>query len=211
MQRIQTTGLILAILIAAGAAGFGTYLWLQPDRSTPVTAATPAAPPAAPALTSQQALGVALDDLDGNSHALADWKGKVLLVNFWATWCPPCREEIPLLVKMQAKYAAQGLQIIGIASDEPNDEVVRKFLKQMVVNYPILMSNGQSSEIVAALGGNLIGLPYSLLLDRDGKVLKIHPGELQPDEAESFLATSLQAPVPPMASTPAAVTQSKSK
>ncbi|MDE2196803.1 MAG: TlpA family protein disulfide reductase [Gammaproteobacteria bacterium] len=208
MQRIQTTGLILAILIAAGAAGFGTYLWLQPDHSTPVTAAAPAA---APALTSQQALDVALDDLDGNSHALADWKGKVLLVNFWATWCPPCREEIPLLVKMQAKYAAQGLQIIGIASDEPNDEVVRKFLKQMVVNYPILMSDGQSSEIVAALGGNLIGLPYSLLLDRDGKVLKIHPGELQPDEAESFLATGLQVPVPPIAATPAAATQSKSK
>ena len=135
-----------------------------------------------------------MDDLQGKSHSLNDWHGKVLLVNFWATWCPPCRAEVPLLVKLQAKYAAQGLQIVGIATDEQNEQDVRTFVKKLVVNYPILMSNGQSAEIVDALGGDFIGLPVSVVLDRDGKVFRINAGAMEPQDAENLVRAALNLP-----------------
>ncbi|HVC37609.1 MAG TPA: TlpA disulfide reductase family protein [Gammaproteobacteria bacterium] len=200
MKHAQATGLVIAILIAAAAAGFGAYQWLQPVRKAPVAAGVTPAPDAISAMSAEQAMSLALDDLNGTQHALADWHGKVLLVNFWATWCPPCRQEIPLLVKLQAKYAAQGLQIVGIATDEQNEQDVRTFMRQMVVNYPILMGNNQVSQIITALGGNFIGLPYSVLLDRSGRVFKIHSGELEPAEAEGLVRTalSLTVPIPPV-------------
>lgn len=191
MKSAQTTGLVIAILIAAGAAGFGAYQWLQPG---PPAELAQNQNPAPPALTRQQAMNLSLQDLDGTPHTLADWHGKVLLVNFWATWCPPCREEMPLLVKLQAKYAARGLQVIGIATDETDQNGVRAFTKHMLVNYPILLGNDQVGQMVAGLGGNLIGLPYTLLVNRDGGVVKIHPGQLRPAETEKWVAAALQAP-----------------
>ncbi|MGH8369511.1 MAG: TlpA disulfide reductase family protein [Gammaproteobacteria bacterium] len=201
MKSVQTTGLVVAILIAAAAAGFGAYQWLQPNHPAELP---PEQNPAPPTMTSQQAMALPMNDLSGTPHTLADWHGKVMLVNFWATWCPPCREEIPLLVKLQAKYAAQGLQVIGIATDETDEDGVRTFTKRMLVNYPILMSDEQVGQLVAGLGGNLIGLPYTLLVDRDGEVLKQHPGQLQPGETERWIVTALQAGNPARAATAAA-------
>ncbi|MHB8424891.1 MAG: TlpA disulfide reductase family protein [Gammaproteobacteria bacterium] len=213
MKHVQATGLVIAILIAAAAAGFGVYEWLQPAGMPPASPAAMSAVHApAPPLSAAQAMNLPLDDLDDNTHKLADWHGKVLLVNFWATWCPPCREEIPLLVKLQAQYAAQGLQIVGIATDEQSEEGVRKFVHTLVVNYPILISHNQTPQIIAAFGGNFIGLPYTILLDRQDRVLKIHPGELQPHEAESLVRMALHLPAPAPTSataTPVAVTQAK--
>ena len=198
MKHAQATGLVIAILIAAAAAGFGVYAWMQPpshpaaSNVVAVTSAPP--PPAASTLSPAQALMLSMDDLQGKSHTLNDWRGKVLLVNFWATWCPPCREEVPLLVKLQAKYAAQGLQIVGIATDEQNEQDVRDFVKKMVVNYPILMGGGHSADIVNALGGNFIGLPVSVLLGRDGKVFRINAGAMEPQEAEDLVRAALSLP-----------------
>ncbi len=207
MKHVQATGLVIAILIAAAAAGFGVYEWLQPTGAlSDSPAALVAVPAPAPTLSATQAMHLPLQDLDDNTHKLADWRGKVLLVNFWATWCPPCREEIPLLMKLQAQYAAQGLQIVGIATDEQNEEDVRKFMRTMVVNYPILMSDKQTPQIIAALGGDFIGLPYTILLDRQGRVLKIHPGELQPHEAENLVRMALHLPASVPAPTSATVT-----
>ncbi|MGH8307314.1 MAG: TlpA disulfide reductase family protein [Gammaproteobacteria bacterium] len=203
MKHAQATGLVIAILIAAAAAGFGVYEWLQPMPHSTVTSMPLAASPqnAPAALSADQALALSLDDLSGNPHSLTDWHGKVLLVNFWATWCPPCREEVPLLVKLQAKYAARGLQVVGIATDEQSEQDVRAFVKKMVVNYPILMSDNQSAQIISALGGTFIGLPVSILLGPDGRVLKIHSGELEPDEAENLVRNALKLPnAPPVTS-----------
>jgi thiol-disulfide isomerase/thioredoxin len=188
MKSAQTTGLVVVILIAAAAAGFGVYQWMQPDRAAELAQEQQATPPA---MTPSQAMTLSMNDLGGTPHSLTDWHGKVMLVNFWATWCPPCREEIPLLVKLQAKYAAQGLQVIGIATDETDEDGVRTFTKRMLVNYPILMGNEQVAQMVAGLGGNLIGLPYTLLVNRDGKVLKLHPGQLDPHETEKWVAEAL--------------------
>ncbi|MGH8398132.1 MAG: TlpA disulfide reductase family protein [Gammaproteobacteria bacterium] len=203
MKHTQATGLVIAILIAAAAAGFAVYEWLQPITHTSTTLVPPATslqnPPTA--LSADQALALSMDDLSGKSHSLADWHGKVLLVNFWATWCPPCLHEVPLLVKLQAQYAAQGFQVVGIATDEQSEQDVRDFVKQMVVNYPILMSDNQSAEIIAALGGTFRGLPVSILLDPNGKVIKIHSGELEPDEAENLVRNALKLPnAPPVTS-----------
>ncbi len=191
MKHAQATGLVIAILIAAAAAGFGAYEWLQPVHKPVSSAAVNTAADDVPVMSADQAMHTDLDDLNGKPHTLADWHGKVLLINFWATWCLPCRQEIPLLVKLQAKYAAQGLQVVGIATDEQNEQDVRTFMKEMVVNYPILMGDNQVPQIIAALGGNYIGLPYTLVLDQGGRVLKIHPGELEPKEAEALVHTAV--------------------
>lgn len=196
MKSAQTTGLVVVILIAAAAAGFGVYQWMQPDRAAELAQEQQATPLA---MTPSQAMTLSMNDLSGTPHSLTDWHGKVMLVNFWATWCPPCREEIPLLVKLQAKYAAQGLQVIGIATDETDEDGVRTFTKRMLVNYPILMGNEQVAQMVAGLGGNLIGLPYTLLVNRDGKVLKLHPGQLDPRETEKWVAKALAGKNPSLA------------
>ncbi|MFI4922000.1 MAG: TlpA disulfide reductase family protein, partial [Gammaproteobacteria bacterium] len=136
--------------------------------------------------------------------------GKAVILNFWATWCAPCRQEIPLLVRLQAQYAAQGLQVVGIATDETDEKSVQAFLKKMmVVNYPMLMGTDDVGNMVAGFGGTLIGLPYTVVLDRNGKVLSIHAGELHPEDAQALVDMALSGKVPTASSTaaPAAVTR----
>src|SRR5690242_2600837 len=140
MQAPRHAPLIVLLVVAAGAAGFGVFRWM--DRGTPAaqvqTDSSAAMPPATKTMTADEALNLKMDSLDGSGrHKLADWKGKAVLLNFWATWCAPCRQEIPLLVRLQAQYAAQGLQVVGIATDETNEKDVQAFLKRMVVNYPM--------------------------------------------------------------------------
>src|SRR5690348_998372 len=140
MQAPRHAPLIVLLVVAAGAAGFGVFRWM--DRTTPAQPADAVAamPVATKPMTADDALALKMDSLDGMGRkSLADFKGKAVLLNFWATWCQPCRQEIPLLVRLQAQYAAQGLQVVGIASDETSEKDVQAFLKRMVVNYPMLM------------------------------------------------------------------------
>ena len=207
MQAPRHAPLIVLLLVAAGAAGFGVYQWMA--NPAPQAPAQGSLPPAAKAMTPDEALTLKFDSLDSvGSHSLADWKGKTVLVNYWATWCQPCRQEIPLLVKLQAQYAAQGLQVVGIATDETDEKDVKTFLQRMVVNYPMLMGTDDVASMVAGFGGNLIGLPYSVVLGKDGKVLAIHAGELHPDEAQALVQAGLagKAPASSSAAAPATVT-----
>lgn len=207
MQAPRHAPLIVLLIVAAGAAGFGVFRWMDRGAPAPQAQDAQAMPPASKPMTADEALNLKMDSLDGaGSHKLADWKGKAVLLNFWATWCQPCRQEIPLLVKLQAQYAAQGLQVVGIATDETNEKDVQAFLKKMVVNYPMLMGTDDVGNLVGAFGGTLIGLPYTLVLDKTGKVLTIHAGELHPDEAQHLvdLALSGQAEASPAAPTTAA-------
>ena len=194
--------MIVLVLVAAGAAGFVVYRKLAPANPDATVTSVPA--PVEQPMTAEQALDARFEDLDtGKARALADWHGKAVLVNYWATWCAPCRQEIPLLVKLQAKYAAQGLQVVGIATDEVEADDVKAFLKRMVVNYPMLMGDESVGRMVGGFGGNLIGLPYTVLLGRDGKVLTSHAGELHADEAEAMVSQALGLPAPAPASAPA--------
>ncbi|HEV2112355.1 MAG TPA: TlpA disulfide reductase family protein [Gammaproteobacteria bacterium] len=213
MQAPRHAPLIVLLLVAAGAAGFGVFQWM--NRGTPGPQADNAAamPAASKTMTAEEALNLKMDSLDGSgSRKLADWKGKAVLLNFWATWCAPCRQEIPLLVRLQAQYAAEGLQVVGIATDETDEKSVQAFLKRMVVNYPMLMGTDEVGNMVSGFGGTLIGLPYTLVLDRSGKVLTIHAGELQADEAEKLVELALHgqpaaAPAPGTSPAPAGISR----
>jgi thiol-disulfide isomerase/thioredoxin len=120
---------------------------------------------------------VQMKSLEDSSVSVGDYHGKVVLVNFWATWCDPCRIEIPWLIEMQNKYGAQGFTVLGIAMDEEGKSVVAPFVakeryevngQRQPMNYPIVVGN----EKVAEKFGGLLGYPTSILISRDGKVLK---------------------------------------
>lgn len=130
-----------------------------------------------------------LTGLDGSAHSLAEYRGQPLIVNFWATWCPPCRREIPLLMELHAQYAPQGLSVIGIAVEEPRP--VRKLAEQIQFNYPILIGEQEAVDLAVAMGVQFIGLPYTVFIDKRGRVKSVHTGELHREEAEAALAELL--------------------
>ncbi|MDD1649689.1 MAG: TlpA family protein disulfide reductase [Methylococcaceae bacterium] len=111
-----------------------------------------------------------LVDLEGRSHALAEWRGKVVVLNFWATWCPPCREEMPAFVALQQELGYKGLQFVGVAIDDPGE--VRSYLAKHPVNYPILVGDAGVPAWADSLGNQLSALPFSVVFDRDGR--KVH-------------------------------------
>jgi peroxiredoxin len=123
---------------------------------------------AAPRLT-QSALApdFSLASLDGTTMRLSDLRGKAVLLNFWATWCGPCKIETPWLVDFQKQYASQGLQIVGVAMDDASKEEIGKFAKDMGVNYPILIGK----ESVGDLYGGVPALPETFVIGRDGKLV----------------------------------------
>ena len=131
-----------------------------------------------------------IKDLDGRSISPSDWRGKVVLLNFWATWCGPCREEIPDLVKLQTKYDGK-LQIVGLSEDTGSVETVKSFVRQAKMNYPIAIT---SAELEAKFGG-VFGLPTSFLLDTDGRVVQKHVGLRNPALYELEIRALLQLPV----------------
>src|SRR5438132_12547251 len=109
-----------------------------------------------------------LESLEGKSMRLSDLRGKAVLLNFWATWCGPCKIEMPWFVELQKQYGAQGLQIVGVAMDEASKDDIAKFAKDMGVNYPILLGK----EAVGEAYGGVQFLPTTFFIDRDGKVLE---------------------------------------
>ena len=114
-----------------------------------------------------------LKDLNGRDVRLSDYRGKVLMVNFWATWCAPCRIEIPGLKDLHARYSGRGLEVIGIDVDEPAS-TIRPYVREMQMNYPVLI--GQGREDVKDALGPLVGVPTTLVIDRSGTVCKRYVG-----------------------------------
>ncbi len=131
-----------------------------------------------------------LSDLDGNVVSTAQWQGKVVLLNFWATWCPPCREEIPILVDLAKKYK-DGLLIVGISLDDASADEVRQFTKAFHVNYPIVM---WSRELVAEYGG-VPALPTTFLINKEGRVVQKHEGLYPPEVYETEVRSLMGLPV----------------
>jgi len=108
-----------------------------------------------------------LESLDGKTTRLSDFRGKAVLLNFWATWCGPCKIEMPWFVDFQKQYGSQGLQIVGVAMDDASKEDIGKFARDMGVNYPILIGK----EAVGDQYGGIPGLPETFLIARDGKIV----------------------------------------
>ena len=152
-------------LIVAAAAGFAGYYFNRTNLSSPAIEAAAQALMLAP-----------LTDLSGKAQTLSQWRGKVLVVNFWATWCPPCREEIPLLMKVHKKYAANGVEFVGIAFD--NAAKVREYVAEMNIDYALLISGPETLAISKDLGNPVGVLPFTVVLNRTGKVVYTHAGAL---------------------------------
>jgi peroxiredoxin len=131
-----------------------------------------------------------LKSIDGKTVSLADYRGKAVLINFWATWCGPCKFEIPWLVELQKKYADQGFTVIGISEDDGPVSNVEKFAAKMGMNYPVVMGD----EKVAKAYGGIAFLPASFYIGRDGRVVTEVGGLISESEMEADIRKSLAVP-----------------
>lgn len=129
-------------------------------------------------------------DLSGRMRPLLEWQGHGLVCNFWATWCAPCREEIPLLNAAQQKYAANGLQVVGIAVDSAAN--VRQFITSTEIHYPVLLAGAAAIDLMRELGNTTGGLPYTVLLDSRGRLAGRKLGAFSARELEAALAALLR-------------------
>lgn len=132
----------------------------------------------------------ALNDSDDNERSISEWDGSALVVNFWATWCAPCRREIPLLNALQSEYADAGIQVIGVAVDFRED--VLAFLQEIAVNYPVLIGEQEAIDAAEAFGMDFIGLPLTAFTDHKGQVVHLHLGEVHREQAEIVFAAVAQ-------------------
>jgi peroxiredoxin len=134
-----------------------------------------------------QAPAFALPDLDARTVKSEEFAGKVVLLDFWATWCPPCRAEIPHLVRLQSKYRDRGLAIVGLSLDQGGAGVVRPFADEHEINYAILIANDGTAESY----GGIVGIPTTFLIDRDGKIVRRFVGYTDPDVFEQAIVPLL--------------------
>jgi len=130
-----------------------------------------------------------LKDLEGKTVKSSDFKGKVVILDFWATWCPPCRAEIPHFVDLQKTYGDKGLTVIGVSLDEGGPKVVKEFSQKFKVNYPMVMGN---DKIVSDYGG-VEGIPTTFVIDRQGRIVNKHVGYADKETFEKEIKPLLQA------------------
>ena len=162
------------IILILGTVAALIALTIYADRATRLSSKVPTTSHAANEGAGKPAPDIQLKDLNDKNVSLADFKGKVVFVNFWATWCDPCRVEIPWLIEMQAKYADKGFTVVGVAMDDEGKSVVAPFVakerfdvngQQLPMSYPILIGNDEASNKF----GGILGFPTSFLISRDGK------------------------------------------
>jgi thiol-disulfide isomerase/thioredoxin len=173
----RRTWLRLALGGALGAGAAGLLYWTgragQPDDGPRWQAASAAL------------LASAYPDLDGRPQPLSQWKGRVLVVNFWATWCPPCLREIPGFVDLQEKYRDRGVIFVGIAVDKK--EAVQDFARRMPVNYPLLVGGMESAAFARRIGNGKGALPFTAVLDRGGRLSHLQDGYFEAHHLEKIL------------------------
>lgn len=130
-----------------------------------------------------------LPDLSGHQHHISEWQGKILVINFWATWCPPCLKEIPDFIALQEQYKTQDLQFIGIALEDR--EPVAKYATATGINYPILLGGDNGIALARQLGNSVGAIPFTLIVDRQGQIILRHPGELSKERITTAITPLL--------------------
>ncbi len=179
-KNVITYTVIALVFLAAGA-----YVGLKRVEPAPVAVVnTP--DPATLATPVGKLFAQSMNDAAGKSHALAQWQGKPLVVNFWATWCAPCVQEMPELDQLAQTSAADGIRVIGIGIDSPSN--VAEFGKRLNISYPLYVSGMGGTELARDFGNKAGGLPYTVLIGADGKVKKTYLGKLKFEELKADLA-----------------------
>ena len=163
--------LIGAVAAAAAAAGAG-FAWWRQGAGSADRAAT------------ERLWSLQFETPQGTTLAMASFKGKPLLVNFWATWCAPCVEEMPLLDAFYREHAANGFQVVGLAIDQPSS--VRRFLQRLPVSFPIGLAGMEGTELTRALGNMAGGLPFSVVLDKDGVIRQRRMGRVSEADLKAW-------------------------
>lgn len=165
-----------------GAAAFGARWLLDPGLGSKVV--DPASRPAGALFAAR------FVDAGGTLQPLAQWRGRVLVINFWATWCPPCLDEMPELSALQDKYRAAGLTIVGISTDDVVK--IREFSRTTPVSYPLLAGDIEAMNLAQSLGNDKGVLPYSVIVGRDGELVEKHLGRIDPAALEASLLPLLK-------------------
>lgn len=165
----------LFVAIALLSSLIGIYVGTQ--RFTPAMPADPAV---------AKLMQTSLPDANDQPRRLSDWSGKILLVNFWAPWCPPCVAEMPELVELQQEMSTKNLQIVGIGIDSPSN--IRQFAEKHQISFPLLIAGMQGTELSRELGNQAGGLPFTVLLDAKGQVRQTYLGKLNMTQVRADLA-----------------------
>ena len=182
MSGTSKKNVLAYIVVAAIFAGAGIYMASQRHAATPE-----AVPAAALSAAVQSLYGQQMKDVGGASQSLAQWKGKALIVNFWAPWCGPCVREMPELSALQKEITAKNIQVIGIGIDSPSN--IAEFAAKMQITYPIYVAGMGGTDLSRAFGNEKGGLPYTVLIGADGQIRKTYLGGLKFEQLRADLAT----------------------
>lgn len=170
-------GALLLLSVAGVVAVVAGLLVSQNDRR--------AAGGASPGQTAATMLALTLPDAAGHDVSLAQWRGELLIVNFWATWCGPCREEMPEFVRLQAEFGAKGLQFVGIAVDDADK--VRQFATEIGLNYPALIGGYGAMELSRTVGNRVMALPFTVIVDRSGGIAHTQLGPINSGQLRGII------------------------
>ncbi|GAB4474065.1 MAG: hypothetical protein OHK0044_18570 [Burkholderiaceae bacterium] len=180
MSRFQTLLAFVATALIAVGAGAGVAWMRTAPKPVDVGAAA--------------LFGLTFDDADGRPQSMAQWKGRPLVVNFWATWCPPCVEEMPDLQRIRDEYRVRGVEVVGIGIDSAPK--IREFRDRFGITFPLLVASADGTELSRKLGNQAGALPYTVLVAHDGKVVQRRLGRVKPEELRAWLDAALSAQGP---------------
>ncbi|HJP36031.1 MAG TPA: TlpA disulfide reductase family protein [Gammaproteobacteria bacterium] len=183
---MKQRALLIVFVSAAACAAYAGYLFHAHRRAGPTVEAPVMA---APELDSRPLTHWSFDDLSGRERHMSEWAGDLVVVNFWATWCAPCRKEIPGFITLQERYAGERVQFVGIALDQL--DAVRGYAEEEGINYPLLIGEEAVFQYMRALGNTIGALPFSAIIGRDGRVLTTHQGEWARDAVDGAIREAL--------------------
>ena len=190
MSANARTALAVLAVVGSGVLGYNLYRSMH-RPAPPAPVATPASAaadePAAPTEPTipQMRPVFSLEDRDGRMRSITEWDGKSLVINFWATWCAPCRREIPFLRKLHAARASQNIEVLGIAVDFRDN--VLAYVKEVEIDYPLLIGEQDGLDAAAAFGLGSMGFPFTVFTDKQGRIVTAYLGELHQAQADLIL------------------------